>query len=230
MNVKTPTLFAAIVKPMDRKSIQGAVWGAIMLLCSAGVSYADGPCGPLRPPGQYGPYDYTNADDRATKLHIVEIAHYTPNVANLIRGHTDPRLGPDLDYTLRAFPNHHRALNSLLRLALRDKTTLIPGMHYSVECYFKRAIEFKAGDPIVHMLYGTYLFESGKQKEGLGEYDEALKLDPSNGNIHYNLGLLYFELKNYDKSMEEARKAYNLGFPLPGLKNKLMSVGKWKDG
>ncbi|MGZ8254660.1 MAG: ABC transporter permease, partial [Burkholderiaceae bacterium] len=47
--------------------------------------------------------------------------------------------------------------------------------------------------------------------------------------VHYNLGLLYLDLKDYDRSVQHARKAYDLGAPLQGLKNKLAQAGKWRD-
>jgi hypothetical protein len=35
--------------------------------------------------------------------------------------------------------------------------------------------------------------------------------------------------KDYDLAKTHAKKAYELGFPLPGLKNQLIKVGKWED-
>ena len=45
---------------------------------------------------------------------------------------------------------------------------------------------------------------------------------------HYNLGLLYVRKKDYDKARASADKAYGAGFPLPGLKNKLLEAGQWR--
>src|SRR5882672_10328606 len=61
-------------------------------------------CGAL--PNAYGPFDYRIEHD---KLAIVEAYHFTSQVELLIRGQSGA-LGADLDYTLRAAPNHHRAL------------------------------------------------------------------------------------------------------------------------
>jgi TPR repeat protein len=52
---------------------------------------------------------------------------------------------------------------------------------------------------------------------------------PDNATAHYNLGLLYFDKKNYSKAKVHAEKAYALNFPLPGLRNRLKKVGKWSD-
>lgn len=45
--------------------------------------------------------------------------------------------------------------------------------------------------------------------------------------IHYNLGLLYFELKEMDNAVAYAKKAYEEQYPLPGLQEKLKRAGHW---
>lgn len=50
--------------------------------------------------------------------------------------------------------------------------------------------------------------------------------EPS-AEMHYFLGLTYVKLKDWDGAREQARKAYDLGYPLPGLKNKLRAAGEW---
>ena len=54
--------------------------------------------------------------------------------------------------------------------------------------------------------------------EALKEYDTP--------DAEYFLGHTYFELKQYDKAREHADKAYRLGYPFPGLRNKLERVGR----
>ena len=46
---------------------------------------------------------------------------------------------------------------------------------------------------------------------------------------HYNVGLIYFDLKNFDQALAQAHKAYGLGFVQPQLRDQLKQVGKWKD-
>jgi tetratricopeptide (TPR) repeat protein len=45
--------------------------------------------------------------------------------------------------------------------------------------------------------------------------------------ITYNLGLLQVEAGKLDAAVESARRAYELGYPLPGLRNKLQKLGHW---
>lgn len=189
------------------------------------TTYASPHCGELG--NTYGPFDYTNAEHRANKLKVVEIYHFTKEVENLTSAVSGRWVGGELDYTLRAFPNHHRALLALNKLAIRDRTHKPKGTKYSVLCYFDRAIRFKPDDATVYTIFSNYLLKTGKNKLALQNLEIAEKIDPENPAIKYNLGLLYFNKKNYDKAMSYAKDAYALGFPLPGLKNKLKNVGKW---
>lgn len=180
-------------------------------------------CGPLR--NGYGPFDYRSDKD---KLQIVEGAHFTPQVANLISGNTGP-IGADIDYTLRASPNHHRALMAMVRLGEKEKRNRPQGAKYSVECYLNRGLRFRPDDATVKMIYATFLAKKGRQSEALTQLNEAETIAGENANLFYNMGLAYFELKDFDKALIYAHKAYQMNFPLPGLRNKLMQLGKWSE-
>jgi hypothetical protein len=54
-------------------------------------------------------------------------------------------------------------------------------------------------------------------------------LGEDNPNTNYNIGLIYFDLKDYEKSLSFAQRAYGSGLPLPGLRDKLKRVGKWEE-
>ena len=49
-------------------------------------------------------------------------------------------------YTLNVFPNHHRALMALIKLAKKEKTNRPRDMGYTVECRFDRAERFAPND------------------------------------------------------------------------------------
>lgn len=199
---------------------------ALLMIAVSTTLQAAPLCGELTT--AYGPFDYTNSDDRQKKLPVVEQFHFTPNVEKLIKGQSASVAG-DLNYTLITFPNHHRALASMVNLALRDKTSKPRDASYSIDCYFDRALRFKPTDGSVRMIYGNYLLKLGQQDKAIEQLNEAVRLQPENPNINYNLGLLYFQKKDYEQAKTYAKKAYELGFPLPGLKNKLMEAGKWED-
>lgn len=173
--------------------------------------------------------DYTNTDeDNRRFLGTVEQHHFTSNVENLRHGNTGT-LGADLNYTLMIYPNHYRALAAFGNLSLRDKTLKPQDAKYSVGCFFDRAIRFKPSDGLVRMVYGNYLLKAGKTDEAAEQLQIAVNLQPENPTINYNLGLLYVQKKDYEQARTYAKKAYELGFPLPGLKNKLKEAGKWED-
>lgn len=181
------------------------------------------PCGDIN--NAYGPYDYRSDRD---KLPIVEGAHFTNEVELLIKGKSS-NLGGDIDYTLRAFPNHHRALISIMRLAQKTKSPQPPGARYTVECYFDRAIRFKPQDSTVRMIFATYLHKANRDNEARQQVDFAATLAGDNALTHNNLGLLYLELKNYDSALQQAHLAMALGLQRTELRNALKAAGKWID-
>jgi Flp pilus assembly protein TadD len=199
---------------------------ATVFLTAAVDGRAAGYCGDLS--NGFGPFDYAKRSENASSFYLVESAHFPPEVERLVKGTTGP-LGGDLDYTLRAIPNHPRALASLARLAIRDKTTKVAGAKYSVECYFERAMRFTPNDAGVRSVYGGYLFKLGRTEDALEQFSQALAMEPENAAVNYNLGLLYLQKKDYAKATDFAKKAETLGFPLSGLKNKLVDIGKWND-
>ena len=174
----------------------------------------------------YGPYDYTNPEHFRKRLPIVEHFHFTYDIENLTAKSSNS--GGDLSYTLATFPNHHRALAAMAKLAIREKTNKPHGSKQTVECWFERAIEWRPEDGIVRMVFGTYLSHVKRYKEALPQYLKAEALLKSNTNLYYNMGLLYFNIKDYGKSLEYAKKAYAGGFPLPGLRDMLKKAGKWE--
>lgn len=181
-------------------------------------------CGELENP--YGPYDYRRRAEFQENFRLVEHGHFTPDVENGIRGKTST-IGGDLSYTLRAIPNHHRALNTLAVVALREKSLHLKGLRYPVECWFDRAIRFTPDDETVYVTYGGYLYALGKTEEAIKIFKTGLSYAPENATLNYNIGLAYLKQRDYAKAQEHGRKAYQNGFPLPGLKNKLIELKKW---
>jgi len=194
----------------------------VMPLASAKPYYA---CGSLD--NSYGPFDYRNSAF-VKNLDLVEGAHFTGEVEALERGHTAAMPGHDLDYTLRAFPNHHRALNAMARYQIRFPGGVPPEAAYTAECYFERATRFAPDDAIVRMLRGIYYAKTGKNQKALDDYKYTLKTLPDSSQVHYNIGLLYVKLKDFEMARKHAKRAYEIGFPLPGLRDQLKRAGEWE--
>jgi tetratricopeptide (TPR) repeat protein len=195
---------------------------AFGLLPAAGAQI----CGSLSN-DDFGPYDYRTAEPKL--LREVETYHFTTKVETL-RGGESTYIGGDLDYTLRAFPNHTRALLAMVRLSEKEKRDQPQGSRYSVDCWFDRAVRYAPDDGQVRMVYGFHLARKGQPQQAVKELEQARALIGEDANVHYNLGLAYFDLKDFDKSLYHAQQAYRLGFALPGLKNKLEQAGRWREG
>ena len=195
------------------------------LIANAGWSYAAvSVCGPLD--NQYGPFDYVTQKSR---LGVVEQYHFTPSVEALTGGSSSHQVGEDIDYTLRAFPNHHRALMALVRLGERKHSAQPVGLTYSVECYFERALRFRPMDSTVRMIYARYLFQDQRRSLASKQLEAAASTAGDNAFAHYNIGLLYLEQENFALALAHAHKAYSLGFLQSALRERLQLRGKWKE-
>jgi hypothetical protein len=204
----------------------------LQLACLLAVSSAGGPvlaqalpaeCGSLAT--HYGPFDYTV--DRA-KLPVVEAYHFTTTVEHLIRG-VSGSIGGELSYTLKAFPNHHRALVSASRYAERLKTDQPTGLEYSVTCFYLRALTFRPKDLVVRMLYAQYLVKGGQRAEALAQLEVVRAAETDNPLTHYNLGLLYAEMGELELALAQAHKALALGVPGGELVRQLTAKGAWRE-
>lgn len=181
------------------------------------------PCGPIE--NAYGPYDYRFDRD---KLPIVDGAHFTPTVEGLIRGNRGA-LGADLDYTLRAFPNHHRALIAVMRWGQRTQSPQPRSLPRPVECYFERAIRFQPRDPLPRMIYAQFLGANNRAPEALRQLESAAEVAGDNGLTHQNIGLVYLDLKEPQRALEQAHKASALGFEPTALREQLERGGHWRN-
>ncbi len=210
---------------MKESCYKGFLLLIIIVLSFQVHAQQDNICGPLKG-AHFGPFDYLDRVQLKDKLDLVEAYHFAPEIEKLKAG--TQRVAADLNYTLQAWPNHHRALASLAKLAIREKTTSIPGLKYNVECYFDRAFRWRSNDSTVRSIYGSYLSKVGRSSSAIEQLEIAVRIQPDNATAHYNLGLLYFDKGNHDKARFHAERAYEFDFPLPGLRNKLIRIGKWK--
>jgi tetratricopeptide (TPR) repeat protein len=183
-------------------------------------------CGQLA--NGYGPFDYRTQRDR---LAIVEQYHFKPYHEALMRlaGTGKSALGGDLDYTLRASPNHHRALIAMMRYAEREKAQRVSGAGYTIDCYFDRAVRFAPDDAIVRMIFAGFLGRQNSAAMAEKQVEVAAQLAGENPFTLYNVGIVYFELQLYDKALEFDHRAKALGWPRKDLEGLLREAGKWAD-
>lgn len=182
-------------------------------------------CAPVAIPKHYGPYDYVSEHSR---IEIVNAFHFTPKVESLIGGESG-NLGGDLSYTLNASPNHHRALAAIMRWGIKTKSAQPPYLNFSIECYFDRATRFKPKDTVVRSLYALYLAQLQRVPEAIEQLDYAAAVVDDNAASHYNIGLTYFDLGEFDKALQQAHLALKLGYERTVLVDRLKQANRWKE-
>jgi tetratricopeptide (TPR) repeat protein len=206
-----------------RPLLISALAGLAMLTGSGAIQAQDEhACGSLRT--HYGPFDFR----RTTPLNreIVERAHFDRGVETLTRGLTGP-FGGDIWYTLAAYPNHPRALQAMERLAQKEKKDPPTNSRYTVECLYERAIRFQPDDHVVRMLYANFLFKRGDTERAFKQMDYVVSTTQDDPLAQFNAGMLYIDMKAYDKGLAQAHKVMAMGFTRRELKDRLTAAGHW---
>ncbi len=207
-------------------SVASAVFVATVLVAPRASAQTSGAqrCGdPFK--SHFGPWDYRTA--RKEDLNIVEIAHFTPRIEQLQKG--ERVLGDDISYTLTVFPNHHRALIAMTRLAEREKTDKPEKSFHTLDCWYDRAMRFRPDDTVVRVLYAQYLGKAKRMDEAMNQLDLATHHAKDNPLSHFNIGLVYFDLGNHERALQQAHKAKALGLPRTELADLLKREGKWRE-
>ncbi len=203
-------------------------------LSVAGVGVAQSTaCGSLT--NNYGPHDYRDWKDlppidpvtnEMSPLQLVEGAHFIESCEALVyckRG----SIGADLDYTLRAFPNHHRALVSMMNYGELTKRPKPPDARYTVDCYFQRALLWRPKDTIARLLYATYLNNNKRPADAKRQLEEASRQVGDSAFTVYNVGMVALDLNEIDMAVDAARRSYGAGMRHPALKQRLMALNRW---
>lgn len=183
-------------------------------------------CGdPFR--NHFGPFDYRTAP-KETKA-LVENHHFTPGIESMTRPVNTMmhEMAQDVSYTLNVFPNHPRALLTMTRLSKKYKSDPPPGTATTIECWYDRAIRFRPDDTVARVLYAQYLAKKSRLAEAIKQLDSATTFATDNPFSHFNIGLAYFEVQQYDRALEQAHLAMKLGFPRQDLADRLKRVNKW---
>ena len=143
---------------------------------------------------------------------------------------------------LREFQLSEAKAESLFTLVgLPPDSTIIPSIHVTLGLVCQEQDDFKCASenfekaiairPAEASPYSALALLHRKHKQLSLARDVLTRGDTALGGksaeIHYNLGLILLELGDADGAMGYAKKAYLEGFPLPGLKKKLVKIGRW---
>lgn len=198
--------------------LAATVWA----LAGSAAAQSEKECGSLK--GAYGPFDYRTANDQ--QRHLVEDAHFTRGVETLTETKTGP-FGGDIRYTLFVFPNHPRALMAMERLIDKEKLNPARDAKYTIECFYERAIRFRPEDHLVRMLYVNFLIKRNQLTEAQRHLDYVAESTQDNPLAQFNAGMLYIDMKLYDKALVQAHRVIEMGFDRRELRDRLTAVGKW---
>ena len=196
----------------------------LLAVALTAVADAEKECGSLE--WNYGPFDYRRSN--AQQRHLVEKAHFTPGVENLTKQSTGP-YGADIKYTLSVFPNHPRALMAMERLVYKERRDPPNGVEYKLECFYERAMRFMPSDHIPRLLYVNYLIRNKRNVEANQHLDYVAETTQDAALTQFNVGMLYADMKEYDKALVQAHRIIALGSERKELRERLTAVGRWVD-
>lgn len=126
-----------------------------------------------------------------------------------------------MTYFLPRWPNHPKALQIVSEVALRTHDPA-----YALR-WFTKGIDAFPRVYQTYVLYGIYLYRSEQYSKAEKEFRTAVTLAPDSSETNYNLGLALFHEHHYGEANKYAQRAYQLGYPLDGLRRLLKKAGSW---
>lgn len=226
-----PPLFGVVKDTMPSKLntlASGCLIAALALALPAAAQNRLAPppegCGEIV--NTYGPFDYRTAHPQQKS--IVERVHFTRGVETLTKRGTGD-YGFDIGYTLAVFPNHSRAMLTLENLVAMEKSDPPHRVDMTIECYYARGMAFAPDDLVFRMFYVSYLIRKNRPEEARRFLDHVVTQAGDNALTHFNAGLLFFDMKDYDQALAQAHRAMAMGMARTDLRDRLTSVGRWKE-
>lgn len=132
----------------------------------------------------------------------------------------------EVNFTLQRIPETSPLYSSVLAAIARIQQEL--KKFDSAKQYLDRAIAIAPDEPAAYILLALLYREQGNQQQALQTLEQGNTVtDGMSADIHYNLGLIELEIGKVESAAKHAKAAYDLGYPLSGLKNKLMAKNAW---
>ncbi len=170
--------------------------------------------------------DFSRANDYYSalgtgELKVVEQYHLGP-CERRVRERDYLRAYNECNFILKIFPNHPQALLLMAQACEQWKSP-----RCMLGDFFQNAVSINPQVAATYVVQGIHWHRTQQYARAISSYNQALELDPSLMNAHYNLALTYIETKQYDLANEHAQRAYELGATLPGLRDLLTKAGHW---
>jgi tetratricopeptide (TPR) repeat protein len=201
------------------KSLHGFKAGVLLMLAFVAQVLSPTAFGQERNLDFYAP---RNPEQKRT-LTNVEQFHMAPARVGISNKQYGSALA-DLEFVLDYFSNHPQALVALSELCQAWRS---PQCDRTAALRFQTAIERNPEVAQSHVVQALHFHRNAKVEEAVKSYKRAIELAPDSLNAHYNIGLAYFDLKQYDLANLHAQKSYALGVTLTALRTRLEKVGKW---
>jgi tetratricopeptide (TPR) repeat protein len=91
-----------------------------------------------------------------------------------------------------------------------------------------KAIEYSQENPEFWKLRANLYIEDGKPQQAIDDYDKIIKLAPENLYYLMERGLLYFDIKNYEKAFIDLRDARSQGLEDPRVAEYIAKIKRLK--
>jgi len=161
-------------------------------------------------------------------LNTAEKIDTNDNTLYLRRGYAYYLMGQN-ELALKDY-NHSFRLDSIYKPLLEDRAALFL---YGTKNYpaaiadYSRLITI---DPTISQYYvnrGLSKGEAGYMKDGIEDFNKALKVDSNNATCWYDLSFVYWVMKSYPMAINYAYRAQQHGYKLPrGYISRLQSLAK----
>jgi lysophospholipase L1-like esterase len=112
------------------------------------------------------------------------------------------------DTTMPRYPKYDLPIGRYARLVLR----CFEGHLDEQRARFAALVEAGSMDPNVHNNYGYVLARSGNANAAIKSFLNAIELAPKTSQFHYNAGMLYRQLGEQEKGLEQLQAALDLDF------------------
>ena len=163
-------------------------------------------------------FDPNATSDYYAHVQVVEAYHLGQAITKLSERRVSAK--DDLDFILRHFPNHPKALALMVEYGKQQKD---PGIALP---YYQKAVELNPKIASIWSDYGAYQHELKNYDDAIFCFKKAVELKPKNGLYQYNLGLALFEKKDYVGAQDAANQARDFGIPYTALQAKLDALKK----
>jgi tetratricopeptide (TPR) repeat protein len=169
---------------------------------------------------------------------FLHVHHYCAGLIHLQRARVEPdpqrrrfelnQAREEILYSLRSDPGTgplHSTMVVNLAIVERERGDLA-----SARQYLEEAKNENPSDPKPYIGLAIILRSEKQLREARNVLESGLEAVGDEAlEMHYNLGLVCLELEDYECSLKHAQVAYAGGYPFPGLRNRLVEVGRWRE-